>query len=309
MSGRPMASKLWRLLLGAVPTAPIGIGLFIPVLAASGAFTNHTDPGSADGAASGDPVTSVAGTTAQGSISAFVTVADPDGDADGDTDGLILSLEITNGCLDTNPDSDGDGLTDGQDVILLGTDCAVADSDGDGFSDAFEMSLTGAVTGATAATLVDADSSYPQPPASPNSTWTAGQWTGFFVSITAGTGAAQIRHITANTADTLTIDVADPWTTVPDATSTYAIHKVQTLPLVDCAADGIADNEAIDASPPDLNDDQSVNILDTFKFFPAWLTTISHPAWGPRLDLNADGSVNILDTFVMFPVWLQTCTP
>jgi hypothetical protein len=41
------------------------------------------------------------------------------------------------------------------------------------------------------------------------------------VRITAGTGAGQIRTITANTADTLTVAT---WTTTPDATSQYAIE-------------------------------------------------------------------------------------
>jgi hypothetical protein len=41
------------------------------------------------------------------------------------------------------------------------------------------------------------------------------------VRITAGTGAGQIRTITANTADTLTVAA---WTTTPDTTSQYAIE-------------------------------------------------------------------------------------
>jgi len=75
-----------------------------------------------------------------------------------------------------------------------------------------------------------------------------------------------------------------------------------TNPLDNCSADTIANNEPVDALPPDLNDDRSVNILDVFEMAPVWLGA------GVRQDLNADGSVNILDVFRMFPVWLNSCT-
>lgn len=72
--------------------------------------------------------------------------------------------------------------------------------------------------------------------------------------------------------------------------------------LDNCSADTIANNEPVDALPPDLNDDRTVNVLDVFSMFPFWLGP------GVRQDLNADGSVNILDVFKTFPVWLHTCT-
>jgi len=56
------------------------------------------------------------------------------------------------------------------------------------------------------------------------------------------------------------------------------------------------------AWPPDMNDDQSVNILDVFEMFPFWLSVSN------RHDLNADGPVNILDVFRVFPFWLSSCT-
>lgn len=51
--------------------------------------------------------------------------------------------------------------------------------------------------------------------------WAAGQWVNFQVRIVAGTGAGQIRTITASTADTLTVAA---WTVAPDATSQYVIE-------------------------------------------------------------------------------------
>lgn len=51
--------------------------------------------------------------------------------------------------------------------------------------------------------------------------WTPSQWVNSQIRITAGTGAGQIRTISANTATQVTVSSA--WTTAPDATSQYAI--------------------------------------------------------------------------------------
>ena len=74
----------------------------------------------------------------------------------------------------------------------------------------FKSFATGTATSATSTTLTQT-----------GKTWTASQWINSQVRITGGTGAGQIRTITANTADTLTVAT---WTTTPDATSTYAIE-------------------------------------------------------------------------------------
>ena len=294
-----------QLLSVAVLTALISLGLLIPVLVASGALSapdRHDSPDSdPDGA-----LAAVVSSSGEGSISAFVTVADS---ADADVDGLLDAIETANGCAVGNADSDSDGLSDGQEVILLGTRCDLADSDSDGFSDSFEMALTGTGTGASAITLVDADSSYPQPPASSTSTWTTNQWAGFFVTITGGTGAGQVRTIVSNTADTLNIDPAIPWSPAPVAGSTYAIQKVGTDPLTACAADDTFNNEALDASPPDTNDDQSVNNLDLGVMAPVWRTAVGDADFDPRLDLNADGQINNVDAGVMAPFWRTSCAP
>ncbi|MCA3180995.1 MAG: kelch repeat-containing protein [Burkholderiaceae bacterium] len=74
----------------------------------------------------------------------------------------------------------------------------------------FRQFATGTATSATSTTLVQT-----------GKTWTASQWINYQVRITGGTGAGQIRAITANTADTLTVAT---WTTTPDATSQYVIE-------------------------------------------------------------------------------------
>lgn len=74
----------------------------------------------------------------------------------------------------------------------------------------FKNFATGTATSATSTTLTQT-----------GKTWAASQWINSQVRITGGTGAGQIRTITANTADTLTVAT---WTTTPDATSVYAIE-------------------------------------------------------------------------------------
>jgi hypothetical protein len=78
------------------------------------------------------------------------------------------------------------------------------------FDGGFRQFATGTATSATGTTL-----------AQTGKTWTAGQWINSQVRITAGTGAGQIRTITGNTADQLTVAT---WTVTPDATSQYAVE-------------------------------------------------------------------------------------
>ncbi len=70
----------------------------------------------------------------------------------------------------------------------------------------------GVPSSATSTTLVDISKS-----------WTVNAYIGKYVRIDFGTGADQVRRIVSNTANSLTIDSADPWTTVPTTTSHYEI--------------------------------------------------------------------------------------
>src|SRR3989441_601281 len=56
--------------------------------------------------------------------------------------------------------------------------------------------------------------------------WTTNIWTGRPDSITAGTGAGQMRAVSSNTKNTLTVSPA--WTTTPDGTSKYVILQTST---------------------------------------------------------------------------------
>lgn len=52
--------------------------------------------------------------------------------------------------------------------------------------------------------------------------WTASMWINSQIRITAGTGKGQVRKVSANTTNGLTVSAA--WTVTPDATSVYAIE-------------------------------------------------------------------------------------
>jgi len=74
---------------------------------------------------------------------------------------------------------------------------------------------TGTATSGTADTLADT-----------SKTWDDtgnGEWEGYLIFITGGTGAGQAREILSNTADT--INVTSSWTDNPDSTSTYEIME------------------------------------------------------------------------------------
>ena len=69
---------------------------------------------------------------------------------------------------------------------------------------------------------------------------------------------------------------------------------VGTDPLKPCADDFIADNEADDKWPPDLNDDRAANILDRARMVVQLLSGV----YDQRFDLNGDGLLNIQDRII-----------
>jgi hypothetical protein len=73
---------------------------------------------------------------------------------------------------------------------------------------AFQGDKTGTADSATATTLTDAGA------------FTV-DYSGGYVAITGGTGAGQMRPVLSSTANTLTLDAGDAWTTTPDNTSQY----------------------------------------------------------------------------------------
>lgn len=84
-------------------------------------------------------------------------------------------------------------------AALVGGDFAVAGGD-----------VTGTATAGGASTLTDSGKA-----------WTTNEHAGRLIEITGGTGAGQYRTISSNTGTEVTVSA--PWTTAPDATSTYKI--------------------------------------------------------------------------------------
>jgi Zn-dependent metalloprotease len=77
---------------------------------------------------------------------------------------------------------------------------------------------------------------------------------------------------------------------------------VGTDHLIPCAETPTADDEADDKWPPDLNDDQTVNIVDIVQLTPPTFgSQSSDPAYSARIDFNPDGVINILDIAQMTP--------
>jgi len=73
--------------------------------------------------------------------------------------------------------------------------------------------------------------------------WALNAFAGSSVKITGGTGAGQVRTITANTSNTLYVTPA--WATTPDATSTYAIpaDQLEESLCLQCHSGGVAGND------------------------------------------------------------------
>ena len=84
---------------------------------------------------------------------------------------------------------------------------------------------------------------------------------------------------------------------------------VGTDSTVACAATPNSDDEEPDASPPDFDDNQVVNILDVAKMLPPHFgMTTGSPGWNARRDLVMDGVISILDVgMTLPPTFGQNC--
>jgi Dockerin type I domain len=63
------------------------------------------------------------------------------------------------------------------------------------------------------------------------------------------------------------------------------------------------------AWPPDINNDQTVNLLDVFKIVPVLNTADNAPGSSTRFDLNTDGNINLSDVFKIVPFLNTSCAP
>jgi hypothetical protein len=103
-----------------------------------------------------------------------------------------------------------------------------------------------------------------------------------------------------------------PWT-VPagdhdcDGFDSDLESSIGTLPLAACPATSAAYDEDIDAWAPDLDDNQTVDVLDVLSFKPTFNSSLESGSYEARWDLNADGSTNILDVLALKPTFGKTC--
>ena len=92
-----------------------------------------------------------------------------------------------------------------------------------------------------------------------------------------------------------------------DAAETF----MGTDPIKACPATSIANDESIDAWPPDIDDDQIVDITDIAQLGPpVYESTAGDPNYSKRKDLNNDGVNNIQDVDKMAPpvFWTNCAT-
>ena len=93
-----------------------------------------------------------------------------------------------------------------------------------------------------------------------------------------------------------------------DGFSDCAEQYMGTNVTLACPVTSVADDEAIDAWPPDFNDDTFVDITDVNRMAAQRFGAMrGDPDYNPRYDLNADGFIDITDMSTVQSRFGQTC--
>jgi len=126
------------------------------------------------------------------------------------------------------------------------------------------------------------------------------------------TPVAATAGVTTSGIDFALASCDTPWPPPPsdddcDGFQTSVEQFVGTQPLRACSADSAANNELLDAWPPDLNDDQSVNIIDLGEMRGVFGSTSGDGAYTSRHDLTADGAINVVDIGTVRPFFGVSC--
>jgi CubicO group peptidase (beta-lactamase class C family) len=129
-------------------------------------------------------------------------------------------------------------------------------------------------------------------------------------------GQADASDGCAVTATTWTTPAGDldcdgfPNTTTAPSRGAEAI--VGTDAVRDCPATTTANDEAVDAWPPDVNDSQAANLSDVIAFGP-WFNQVGpnppNLLYNKRFDLNASGAVDLSDVVLFGPFFNRVCVP
>jgi hypothetical protein len=82
-----------------------------------------------------------------------------------------------------------------------------------------------------------------------------------------------------------------------------------TIRTQKCASNTGANNEPVDATPPDTNDDMRYNTLDLVPYVTSLNSIGPNPPYSQRLDMDMNNRVNTLDLVGFVPILNQVCTP
>jgi hypothetical protein len=88
---------------------------------------------------------------------------------------------------------------------------------------------------------------------------------------------------------------------------------IGTNPNDNCPHTATANDEPLDAWPPDFNDDRFVNIIDVNAMRPPVFNLLegkgTNPFYSERFDMNADNFINILDVNALRPPIFDLLVP
>jgi len=76
-----------------------------------------------------------------------------------------------------------------------------------------------------------------------------------------------------------------------------------------CSATAAANDEPVDAWPPDFNDDRKANIVDVLFFGDKMNKKVADNPSLKRYDFDMNGTINIIDVQYMSPYMSKSCTP
>ena len=82
-----------------------------------------------------------------------------------------------------------------------------------------------------------------------------------------------------------------------------------TNPNLKCATTTTRNDEALDASPPDVDDNRAINLQDVSMFSSHFGAISPSPSYTKRLDFTMDNRINIADVSKYSSVFGTTCTP
>jgi hypothetical protein len=127
-------------------------------------------------------------------------------------------------------------------------------------------------------------------------------------SVTAYASTMIIGSQTVNLENGTSATITFTWSTTNIAYDYYQISATaDTLLFETNTSDNtLADGEVKVTIPGDVNDDETVNVLDKLALRHAWGSSPGDPDWNPNCDINSDNAINILDEMILKSNWGRT---